>query len=212
MIYFTPDREIFSKYLINSPWADVTGTIKIPGKTFNVVGQGYSDRSISVSLPTKINPYLYSVRAFSPDDTPREDRWFFGILESIAHPDYGSKRLPILQLAHGEKWVLTTKNYTLTPSDFAKAPNTPYEYPLKYTIRSQDHGYVLEGEYKCYKLFDFTDIFAELPSWLRNMAAKFLKRPVYFRSLGDFRATLKSPDGTVTQIHVFGPTEYMVIK
>ena len=211
-VYLTPDRDIFSDYPINSPWADVTGTIKIAGKTLNVVGQGYSDRSLSVFPPTRINTYLYSVRTFSSDGTPREDRWFFGLLESVSHPAYKSIRIPMILLAHGDKWVLTTKNYTLTPVDFVKGPNTPYEYPLKYIIRSRDQGYVLEGEYRCIKFFDFTDIFSELPGWLRSVAAKFLKRPVYFRSLGDFKATLKSPDGSVTQIHLFGPTEYMVIK
>lgn len=213
-IYLSPgiDKDAYNHYMMNSPWADVTGTLTVGGKTHNVVGQGYSDRSDSALPPTKQNPYLYSIRVFSADGTPRQDRWFFGLLESISHADYGSKRIPMLLLAHGEKWVLTTKKYSLTPKNMLKGPNTPYEYPTVFQIKANDQGYVFDAEYKCGKLFDFTDIFAVLPDWVRSIATKFLKRPVFFRCLGELKGTLKSPDGTTTPIHLYGPHEYMVVK
>ncbi len=211
-VFLTPDKKIFNYYLTNCPWADVTGAMKVAGKTLNVVGQGYSDRSLSVMPPTRQNPYLYSIRTFSPDGTPPDKRWFFGLLESISHEEYGSKRLPTLKLAHGNKWVLSTKNYTLTPKDFVKGPDTPYEYPTRLIIHTRDQGYALDGEYRCRKLFDFTDILAELPAWARKAVTKFVKRPVFFRCLGEFNAVLKNPAGDVKRLHLLGPHEYMVVK
>ena len=211
-IYLTPEKDIFNHYMMNCPWADVTGTMKVGGKTLNVVGQGYSDRSNSVLPPTRQNPYLYSLRTFSSEGTPRGERWFFGLLESISHKEYGSKRIPMLLLAHGDEWVITTKKYTLVARDYVKDPGAPYEYPKRLVIRGEDQGYKYNFEYKCLKLFDFTDIFGELPEWIRKLALKFMKRPVFFRSLGELTGTLEDPDGKITNIHLYGPHEYMVVK
>ncbi len=210
--FLTPERDVFNHYLVNSPWADVTGTMKVGGKTLDVKGQGYSDRSLSTLPLTKQNPYLYAWRTFSPEGTPREDRWFCGLLESVSHEKFGSKRIPILQIAHGEEWVLTTMDYKLIPTEYVKKPDIPYEYPTVIKVYSSDQGYKFRGKFICRELFDFTDIFSELPMFIRKMAEKFLTRPVFFRSKGDFEGTVTYPDGHTESFRLEGAIEYMVVK
>lgn len=210
--FLTPGRDVFNHYLVNSPWADVTGVMKVGGKTLEVKGQGYSDRSLSTLPLTKQNTYLYAWRTFSPDGTPKEDRWFCGLLESISHKKFGSKRIPILQIAHGAEWVLTTMNYKLIPANWVKKPGVPYEYPTIIKVYSNDQGYRLRCEFTCRELFDFTDIFSELPDWLRKVAEKFLDRPVFFRSKGELDGAITCPDGHSETFRLEGAIEYMVIK
>jgi len=210
--FLTPGRDVFNHYLVNSPWADVTGTMKVAGKTIDVKGQGYSDRSLSALPLTRQHTYLYAWRTFSPEGTPRKDRWFCNLLESVSHKKFGSKRIPILLLAHGQEWALTTMNYKLVPAKWVKTPDVPYEYPTRIKIFSNDRGYRFRGEFVCKELFDFTDIFSELPEWLRKVAEKFLERPVFFRSRGNFEGVITYPDGHMESFRLAGAVEYMVVK
>ena len=210
--YMTRDKQAFFRLIVNSPWAKVTGTITLNDKTINVKGQGYGDRFLSVYPLRKINPYVYSIRAFSTEDTNPEDRWFFGLLENITHESYGSKRIPILLLAHGNEWILTTQNYTMETTDFVFEPEIPYKYPKRVKIKCNTQGFKLEGEYVSRKLFNFTDVIDEFPKLLREILLIFLDRPVYFRSLGEFSGTVTMPDGTVHNLQLFGPHEYIVVK
>ncbi len=77
--YMTQDKQVFSRLIVNSPWAIVTVTITMHDKTTSVKGQGYGDRFLSVYPLRKISPYVYSIRTFSTEDTNPEDRWFFWI-------------------------------------------------------------------------------------------------------------------------------------
>lgn len=210
--WYSKKDNIFQFSLVTCPWADVTGTITLPDRTLKVNGEGYSDRSRATLFPTKLAPYLYSIRVFSPTGTPREERWMFGLLEQQMHPSFGGKRVPFIHLCHNNKIVMATKNYQIIPSDWAPGKDTPYKYPRRIKIRAKDKGWSLDGEYVCGELFDFLDVLAELPLWIRKMAEKFVKRPVYFRSHGQFNAVVISPDGKKTQLNLIGPHEYVVTK
>lgn len=211
-VWYSKKENIFQFSLLTCPWADVTGTIKLPDRTLQVKGEGYSDKGRATIFPTKMTPYLYSIRTFSPPGAPREDRWMFGILEQQMHPSYGSKRIPTLHLCHGDKTVMATKFYDLEPSGWAPGKDTPYDYPRRIKVRAKDKGWMIEGEYVCGEMFDFLDVMAELPGWVQKLAQKFVKRPVFFRSHGKFEANITAPDGKRTHISLIGPHEYVVSK
>lgn len=210
--YFTDKKDVYQYMAVISPWADVTGTITLPDRTLEVNGEGYADKARTNLFPTKINPFIIDWRTFSPPGTPEKDKWSFTILEFVMHPSFGSRRIPILLLCHDGKIVMATKHYDLELLDMAPGENTKYEYPQRLTIKAQDGDWKIEGEFKCGTLFDFTDIFAEMPTWIRKIAEKFMSRPVFFRSFGEFSGKVYMPDGAVEEIKLVGSTEYVIFK
>ena len=209
---FTEDGDVFERRTVNSPWADVSGVIRYGDTVHNVKGEGYSEYSILIVPFRRMNPALHAIRLFSPPGTPREDRWHLGILDYLNHEDYGEERFPRLILAHGDDFVITTKDYILEGLDWTPAPNTPWEYPAKIRISYTGNGYRLEGYYTSNILFDVTDIFAEIPAIIRNFLLTFMSRPVYIRNLGEFTGYLIMPDGRVETLHLYGPYEYLLAK
>jgi len=59
-----------------------------------------------------VNAATQAARVWSPPGTPRADRWFVGMLTTISHSGFGSLRLPMLLVAHGDRWVFTTKEFS----------------------------------------------------------------------------------------------------
>ena len=210
--YYTPDGRTFQFRVISSPWARVSGTLTIGGKTVSVKGDGFGEKALIVCPLSKLNPYTYSLRLYSPSDVPQQDRWHIEMLESVMHDAHGGHRIPRLAIAKGSDWLLTTRDYSLTPSAPRKEGELPFGYPGRLRLELEADGYSLTGEYTARKLFNYTDVLDEIPPEFRSLVSAFMKRPVYFRCLGEFKGRLTLPDGTVEDLHLFGPYEYVVAK
>ncbi len=219
VVYFDDKEEMFEQRVVNSPWAEVTGTITIVGKEMRVTGHGYSEKSLHVAPITLYQPTMQSMRVFSPrdlgtvsSDGGTEELWSLSLFDFTTLPRFDSKRLSRLFIAKDNEWLLTTPEYSLEPADFVKEEGLPYEYPQTIHVKAHTQGYDLEGAFRSTVLFDFTDILAEVPAVLRAIILLFVDRPVYFRLLGWFEGTLTRPDGTVTKLKLYGPYEYIVVK
>ena len=210
--YLSGGGEAFQHRIIHSPWAWVKGSIRIEGKTIEVTGQGYGEKTLTINPLTKLNPLLYSMRIYSTEETGQEDRWHIGLLDIEIHPSYGSKRIPRLVVCHGQEYIFATQNYTIKPLDFVYSEDITYAYPRRLHISAFNKGYTLEGEYVSRKLYSYVDVLAELPLWFKAILLIFLDRPVYFRCLGEFHGTLVMPDGSIESLHLHGPYEYVVVK
>ncbi len=200
-----------------SPWARVTGTVSIDGVSESVRGEGMGEKTIIVNRLSRFNPELLSMRVFGVSDFDGLERpltagYHIGLLDSTAHPAYGSKRIPRLFVTYRDDWLFTTGAYELEYVEYAEPAGMSYEYPVRFTVEAQAAGYSLSGEYRAEELFDITDIVSELPLWLRKLVLIFLDRPVYMRSLGVFEGTLRRPDGTETTLFLYGPYEYVVVR
>ena len=152
------------------------------------------------------------MRVYSPEGTDPNDSWHIHMVDILTHPDYGSNRMPRLIVIRGQDYLFATKDYTIEPLDFVFHDDIPYSYPKRLHIFSNTQGYILEGEYSSQKIFNFTDVFAEAPLWLRLILLLFLDRPVYFRCLGEFRGKLTLPDGSTERLHLYGPYEYVIVR
>jgi hypothetical protein len=210
--YYTPDRRTFQFRAISSPWANVEGELTAGGKTVSVTGDGFGEKALIICPFSKFNPYTYSLRLYSDPALKQEERWHIEMLESIMHDDHGGRRIPRLIVAKGGDWLLTTRQYTLTPSDSVIEGDLPFGYPRRLKLTFEADGYSLEGVYKARKLFNYTDVLDEIPPEFRSLVAALMKRPVYFRCLGAFEGRLTLPDGSVQELRLFGPYEYVVAK
>ncbi len=206
------DGKSFQRRIVAAPWASVSGWIDIAGRRIVVAGQGYVEKSLIVNSFRRLNPILYSVRVYSPEETEPEDRWHLGLLDTTSHATYGSRRLPRLILARGEEWIMATTDYEVDPLKTVEGIDLPYVFPVSLRVSARSKGYVLEGVYTAERLFNVTDVMDEVPRWLRGILLLFMKRPVFFRFTGRFDGTVRDPDGTVHRLELYGPYEYVVAR
>jgi hypothetical protein len=202
----------YTTYSLAAPWADLSGTMTVNGETLDAAGQCLLDTSETRLPPTRMNAACQAARVWSPPGTPRVDRWYIGTLTTISHPGYGSLRLPMLMVAHGDRWVFTTKEFTFDIVEEAVLDDPPYPYPTRILLRARDRGYTLKGVYTLPTVYCLTDVFQRLPKAFRTIAAWFVKRPVITRNLARFEGTLSSPDGGTTRLELSGQAEFVIMR
>ncbi len=211
------DGTVFQTRSVFTPWAEVTGTITIEDRTFRVSGEGMAEKTIIVNRLSRFNPELLSMRVFGVtrevlNRTPGPANFHIGLLDSTAHPSYGSQRIPRLFTVGDSTWLFATGDYEIDITQTRLSENGPYEYPTVFSLEAHAQGYTLSGEYRVERLFNITDIIDEVPGWLRPLILIFINRPVYFRCLGFFDGTLTSPDGTTEPFLLYGPYEYVIVR
>jgi hypothetical protein len=159
-----------------------------------------------------MNAECQAARVWSPPGTPRSDRWYISTLTTISHPFYGSLKLPMLLVAHGDRWVFTTMRYSFDLLEMTALEDPPYPYPARIVVSARDQGYTLDGAYTVDEPYWITDIFQRLPKLFRTIASWFVKRPVIFRNLARFEGTVTGPDGIATPLRLSGQAEFMYTR
>jgi hypothetical protein len=207
-----PDGRLFASRVVAVPWGEVSGTMAMGGRTLQVRGQGVLDKALVVTPLSRLDPLIYSVRAFSPEETSPVERWFVEFLDTTAHEAFGSVRRSSLVVAHSGEWMLATPAYTLEASDYQKVGSSPYLAPRTLRISARQDGYELHAVYRAASLFNMTDVIDEVPRWVRPIVAAFVRRPVYYRFLGVLEGTLTHPDGHMERLVLEGPYEYVVTR
>jgi len=206
------DGEHYTTYSLPAPWADLAGTMTVNGVTVDAAGQCLFDTSETCLPPTRMNAECQAARVWSPPGTPRDERWFVGTLTTISHPGYGSLALPMLMVAHGDRWLFTTMRYGFDFLETRTLDDPPYPYPARIAVRAQEQGYTLTGVFAVDHPYWITDIFQRLPKLFRTIASWFVKRPVIFRNLARFEGTVTFPDGRAATIELSGQAEFMITR
>jgi hypothetical protein len=206
------DSEHYTTYCLPAPWADLSGTMTVNGTTVDAAGQCMLDTSETLLPLTRMNAECQAARVWSAPGTPRADRWFIGTLTTVSHPGFGSQKLPMLLVAHGDRWVFTTMDYTVAFTEMAELDDPPYPYPARIVMSAHDLGYALEGVFTIDPPYWITDIFQRLPKMFRTIASWFVKRPVIYRNLTRFEGTVTSPEGSATRLKLSGQAEFMFTR
>jgi hypothetical protein len=210
-VFLTKKRDVFMRLGVHSPWAVTRGYMVVRGRWMSADGQCYGDRSRHSYPISKISSPALAFRGFSPARISSEERWFLSVLQYTSHRSYGSKTIPIMILAHGGRWVFTTKDYSLTTGDFRNSEMSKLAYPHCFTLSAARNGYALQGRFVVTDLYHLTDIFAKLPAVFRPLVSLFFKRPVIFRMVGYFEGTVTGPSGSTEQLYLPGQCEYSIL-
>jgi hypothetical protein len=206
------DGEHYTSYSLPAPWADLSGTMTVNGETVDASGQCLLDTSETLLPLTRMNAESQAARVWSLPGTPRDDRWFIATLTTVSHPGFGSVKLPMLLVAHGDRWAFTTMDYTFDFAEMATLDDPPYPYPARIAVRARDLGYVLEGFFTIDPPYWITDVFQRLPRMFRTIASWFVKRPVIYRNLTRFEGTVTRPDGGAARLELSGQAEFMFTR
>ena len=208
---YSEDGEYFQYKAVFAPWTDLRGRIEVDGMVLQVAGYGYGEKTLFVNPLTRHQPYLHALRLYMPYGTERSESWHIGILHAVLHESFGYRELPRLVVARDNRWVFTTRDYVFEPVKAGRFEEVPYDYGTEFNLYAQKDGYTLDGVVKERVFFDFTDIFENLPLWVRRIVAAFFKRPVYFRYFAQFTGKIEDPAGVVYELEMSGPYEYVLV-
>ncbi len=204
-IYYDSSRTAYGHYAVPAPLATVSGTMTVFGNARSADGLCTWDSSLTVQPLGRTNSPQYSLRAFGDDI-------FIDIVEAVTDPGYGSKQIPILYAARGSTWLFTTGDFSFAPSDWTAMSQPPYPYPGVFDVNAAGRGWTLNGQFVSSRMYSVSDVFQELPPLIREIVSVFLKRPVLYRMVGEFRGTLISPQGDRQQLVIPAHAEYVVVK
>jgi hypothetical protein len=202
---YTEEGELFQMRILVSPWADASGTITVDERTFPIAGHGYLSKTRFANPLTRFAPYVHALKLYDEDD-------FIYLLDVTLAEEYDSRTVPMLIFAHDDSWVLTTREYEFEVEEWEYWDDLPHPYPVRIRIAAEADGSRLEGVYRQRRVLNVTDVFSELPLFIREMVDLVLSRPVYFRTEGRFDGTVTAPDGTVRELTMSGPYEYTVVR
>lgn len=216
-----PERGAYIRLGVPAPLARVSGYLSVAGRTRNVRGWGYADRSLIAVPINRMNSPTYAFRSFGPCDEA-EAGWIVSLLSYESHQDFGAVTIPVLLLIEGSRWLLTTKQMSSWPGEFVQEPDLPVAYPLRFELLAEGErieegeaapgGLVrLEGAFVWTSMYHYSDVFTRIPAFFRSLVEVFFERPLIFRFLGSFQGTLTLPDGTVRELSLAGHGEYTVI-
>ena len=209
--YLAAGKDIYMRKAVPTPLARTQGFLVLGDKLFSASGWCYGDRSLTVMPLNRITFTSYAFRTFS-EQQQGEDPWVLALLHYAPEDERSDLQIPMLLLARGNKWILTTKEYSITPELLAFDPDSPYPYPQRIHLRARGEENTLEGDFICDKLIYVSDIFQKLPPLFRSILSFFVKRPIIFRMAGHFEGTLAWPDGSVTNIRLSGQGDYSISR
>ena len=209
---FTEDGRHFQSKQVFLPVANVSGTLSVDGLELSVSGYGYGEKTLFVYSLIRHPPYITALRLYTPYEKSDEEYLHIGVHESTLAQGYGGRKLTRLVAIRDGAWLFTTPDYVFEPVEMAMPEFANYEYPAKYRLYADANGYTLDGFVTETNFFHYTDIFSALPTWLRKTLQLFFKRPVFFRYATTFEGTLTDPGGTVHDLLMTGPNEYVVTR
>jgi hypothetical protein len=180
--------------------------MSIHGRLIQADGWCTASRSLSVLPLSKLNTRYFGWQTFSPDSS--QEPWFLELHHYEQEDGQNPLRIPMLILAHGTRFVLTTKEYTIIPEQPVEDAGIPHPYPKKLRLHAEAEGNTLDGYFTSYKVIRFQDVFKSLPSLLGAIASLFHKSPLIFRTIGDFQGTLRTPDGVEHELKLSGLGSY----
>jgi hypothetical protein len=204
--------DFYFAYRLPAPWADLAGTMTVEGRTVDAAGQCFYDTTEFQVPLSRASAGSHAVRVWSAPGTPREDRWFVGILTTIPHPGFGIPDLPMLVVARGDRWVMTTKDFAFDFVETVTPEDPPYPYPVAIAVSARDPNGSLVGSFILEPPYVTTDVFARLPRVFRALASLFLSRPVIYRNLARFTGRVTEPDGRTTDLDLSGQGEFVITR
>jgi hypothetical protein len=208
--YYTEDKKVFYENSVILPFARLSGKITYDGKTIDGAGWGYGDRAHSNLSFFNQNESIFAIRGFPK--SPDAPKFAMSMLEYKANKAYGSLRIPWIIIESDKKYLVATKNYTITPSDFRKDPITGYTYPWRLEVSGQDRGVSFRFVSQAQALKETLDVINELPAYLRPIVKKFFSRPVFYRYTGTLTGMITLADGTKIPLDLSGYSEVTFIQ
>ncbi len=118
----------------------------------------------------------------------------------------------MLVVAHGDRWVLTTKDFAFDFVETVTPDDPPYPYPVVIAVSAREANGTLVGSFILEPPYVTTDVFERLPRVFRALASLFLRRPVIYRNLARFTGRVTEPDGRTTDLDLSGQAEFVITR
>ncbi len=195
--YGSPDGDWYDVYIV-IPWAEVSGTITVDGKTRSVHGFGYMDHNVQTVFFTAQATSINALRSFS-------DHYAIHFLEYVAPEGVEPRRLAWLLIMKDDRILFATDKYTIEPSDYVDDDRADYPYPTRIKVSVDLPECMLTGTIRCIGFMEFLDVMDQIPEFLRGIADRMFRQPAFVRQLAevDWEIKLKDIDENIRAEGIF---------
>jgi len=188
---YSTEKKIFTNCYIFAPRGRLKGAVTVEGVTREVRGEVYGDQA-RVNVPfTKVGPSFYAVRVFPDSSAVPDEKLYLNFSSAALHKSYGDGYDLFTFIVRGDKIAAISRDLEIKPLEQVVDKETGYKYVKRAGIKSQGENFHLDAQFTVEETIEIMDIFKLLPDWIRKIAEKFWKRPVYFRFLGTFEGELE---------------------
>ena len=184
--YYEENKKAYWDIPVYLPWGRTEGTLTLDGKTIEVSGYAYGDRVHGVHRFDLVDPIFYAVRAVSPiDGSPKVS---IHVVYNGVHPAHGNAYNAILMLMDPKGFKITSRKVKIHGADHGKDNKTGYTFPRSFIVEADDPGknFKLRGIFKADRPMEIMDVISQIPHYLRSLALKFFKFPVFSKWDGVF--------------------------
>ena len=204
--------DIYLRKAVPIPLAETRGVLQVGTRTIPADGWSYADHSLIVAPPRGLSSSGCAFRVFGQQGSDGGEPWSITLLDYASIGGQEGQRIPMLQVAHGGQWILTSKSYRIAFGDLVRDAATSISYPRRIHLSAASRGYFLEGDFLLDRLIHTTDVFEHVPGLVRGVVSLFLESPILFRMAGHFAGTLTRPDGSVESLLLAGQGEYFTVR
>jgi len=185
--YYEENKKAFWDVPVYLPWGRLEGTLTLDGKAIKVSGYAYGDRVHGVHRFDLVDPIFYGVRAVSPvKGSPRVS---IQVAYNGIHAAHGNAYNAILMVMDPKGFLITSRKVKIHGADHRKDKKTGYTFPRSFIVEADDPGkdFKLRGIFKANRPMEIMDVISQLPHYLRSLAMKFFKLPVFSKWDGVFK-------------------------
>lgn len=195
--YEENDKKAYWDVPVYLPWGKLEGTITLDGKTIKVSGYTYGDRVHGVHRFDLVDPIFYGIRGVSPvQGSPQVS---IQVAYNGINPAHGNAYNAVLMVMNPNGFLITSQKVKIHGADYRKNNETGYTFPRSFIVDADDpgKGFKLRGTFKADRPIEIMDVISQLPPYLRALALKFFKLPVFSKWDGIFEGVYTFKDEQV---------------
>lgn len=198
-VFFYKDRSALMGIGFNAPRADVTGTLAVEGRSFNLEGYGYHDHSwTTIKIPTFVKKW-YTLRLY--------DQGISIVLHQIYLTDEFGGGLLRLGMIGMDGRLFATRDFQYEPLKWQKEQKSAFNMPIEFKLFVNAGSYTLSGRVKEEKFLDSIDVL-ESVSWpVRAVIKACYADPFFLRYLANCEIKVRFDNGEKKSISALGVVE-----
>lgn len=198
-VYLYKDKSALFATGIFAPRAKSSGTLKVPGQTFDLSGNGFGEHGYStIKIPTMMRKW-FNLRAYDATHTLILQDQYMAAKFGGRHNQYG------VFAVDGRSYPL--RSFTYAPTAFEKDAKTGYSLPIAFEVSFTAGPYTVKGTVKKSRLLDAIDVLGQLNALVRAFIKAFYSNPFVFRFWDQFELDVSGPDGRVEHLSGQGVVE-----
>jgi len=185
-VFFNNRKQFWADGVL-APYADVSGTVTVDGKSRNFTGFGYADHGYAtIKVPT-FSKRWHILRAFDGHNA-------INYIQIVTKDDFQPREVGHLLYGRDGKIFCNAPDFALLPVKTAIEPKTGLTYATEYELSYKGPNVQISGKIKVFRIIEAIDVFRILSAPVRMVVKTLYSNAYQFRYVGEVDMEIKDGD------------------